>query len=150
MWLVLDLDRWSNYSKFTLRLSWPASSPASFFVQIYTPESLLNRLSDFQHTPSSDANNYVARDKTSRRMYAHIRVVDETDGMSTVESTQRVVFRVILEPLIMGVLPASVQPVVVALVLVASLAALAVPWINRYFERLAWKARAEATLIKKQ
>jgi hypothetical protein len=78
-------------------------------------------------------------------MYAHIQVVDETISMSTSESTQRIVFHVILEPLIMGVLPASVQPTVLVLALVAIMAALAVPWINRYLERLAGKAKTEMT-----
>ena len=81
-------------------------------------------------------------------MYAHIRAVDETDSMFTSESSRRVVFHIVLEPLIMGVLPASVQPTIVIIVLAASMTALVVPWINQYLERLAKQARAEVTGAK--
>jgi len=152
MWVTLDLDhqRWRNHSKFTLRLSWPASSPASFFIQFYTSESLLSAISSSQHSSSVGTNTYTRKETRSRRMYAHIRVVGEADGISTSEHTQHIAFNIILEPLIMGVLPASVQPIVLTLVFVVSVAALIVPWINRYLERLADKARAEATTVNKQ
>ncbi|OBZ68591.1 hypothetical protein A0H81_11550 [Grifola frondosa] len=48
IWVILDLDNpeWESYSKFTLRLSWPASSPADFSIQIYSPESLAEFISE--------------------------------------------------------------------------------------------------------
>ncbi|KIM88865.1 hypothetical protein PILCRDRAFT_813856 [Piloderma croceum F 1598] len=150
IWVVLDLDHeeWKKYSKFTLRLSWPASLPASFFMQIYTPESLFGELPKSLQTSITEINKDTPEARITRRMFAHIRVVDETGGISATTAPQHVTFRVILEPLIMGVLPASVQPTVLAIVLVASLAALAVPWINRYLERLARNAMEETTKAK--
>jgi hypothetical protein len=122
-------------------------SPATFFMHIYTPESLLTVIPEYQHSSTTGQIAHTSKVKTTRRMYAHIRVV-ETDIPASV-FPQRVTFRVILEPLIMGVLPASVQPTVLALVLVTSLAVLAVPWINRCLERLAQKA-TEATKSKRE
>lgn len=80
--------------------------------------------------------------------YAFIRVIDETNALSL--SDTHVTFQIILEPLIFGVLPASVQPTVLAIVLLASLAGLAVPWVNNYLERLAEKAREEIKMEVKK
>jgi len=115
-------------------------------VQVYTPESLLAELPKSQQALIKGQTEDTPELKITRRMFAHIRVVDETGIMST--TPQHVTFHIILEPLIMGVLPASVQPTVLALVLVASLAALAVPWINRYFARLARNAMEETVKAK--
>lgn len=164
MWTVLDLnaDEWRRYSKFTLRLSWPASvssclrpkdhsstfdysspqSPANFFVQIHSPESLLTLI---PHNSTSKPETTTGR--RTRRKYAHIRVVDETDTLPTftqLASPNRVTFHIILEPLIMGVLPASMQLTALVLVTIVSVAVLAVPWINNYLEQMAQKARREA------
>ena len=116
-------------------------SPARFFVHIYTSESLPTQLQKYQYTSITDQNTDISEIKSIRRMYAHIRVVDETDISACPQS---VVFRIILEPLIVGVLPISVQPTILALTLVTALATLAVPWINRYFERLARNAMEES------
>jgi hypothetical protein len=117
-------------------------------MQIYTPESLFGELPKSLQTSITSINKDTPEARTTRRMFAHIRVVDETGGISATTTPQHVTFRLILEPLIMGVLPASVQPTVLAIVLVASLAALAVPWINRYLEGLARNAMEETTKAK--
>jgi hypothetical protein len=126
-------------------LTWTyVQSPASFFMQIYT----LGELSKSLQTSITEINKDTPEARTTRRMFAHIKVVDETGGISATTAAQHVTFRVILEPLIMGVLPASVRPTVLAIVVVASLAALAVPWINRYLERLAQNAIEETAKAK--
>jgi hypothetical protein len=122
-------------------------SPARFFVHIYTPESLPTQLHKYQYTSIMDQNTDNSEIKAIRRMYAHIRVVDET---GTSSCPQSVMFRIILEPLIAGVLPISVQPTILALILVAALATLAVPWINRYLERLARHAMEESIKTTEQ
>jgi len=153
MWMVLDLDQdeWRRYSKFTLRLSWPASSPANFFVHVHSPESLLAWLSQGQHNSTARLVpvEHVITGHRKRRKYAHISVLDGTSGPPVSAQPayssppKRVAFRIILEPLIMGVLPASMQHTALVLVLVASAAALAVPWINGYLEQVAQKAISE-------
>lgn len=97
---------------------------------------------------------YIPSQK-SRRKYAYIRVVDETDTQPASSLLRkRVAFRIILEPLIMGVLPASMLPTVLVLFLVVSIAILAVPRINGYLEGVAEKVRevgqAHTSNVKKE
>ncbi|EGO19138.1 hypothetical protein SERLADRAFT_480384, partial [Serpula lacrymans var. lacrymans S7.9] len=65
LWVTLQLDDegWRYYSYFTLRLSWPASTPADFSIQIYSPESLS------PHKSSAGST-------TTRQKYARIRLTD--------------------------------------------------------------------------
>ncbi|KAH7924473.1 hypothetical protein BV22DRAFT_1066690 [Leucogyrophana mollusca] len=134
LWVALDLDdqNWRAYSKFTLRLSWPASSPADFLIEIHTPESLSTRLST-----------------TTRQKYARIRVVDAgvlTPGphlKSPEFAVEPVPFILILEQLYLGILPASLLPTVCFLVPVLLAAAMTVPYITRYLDGFVRQAREE-------
>jgi hypothetical protein len=107
LWVALDLDdeSWMSYSKFTLRLSWPASvrctlfhsvpspihgcyhasllqSPADFLLEIYSPQAILTRLSRLPHQSAIDDASITAPHlsrtglSTTRIKYARIRVVD--------------------------------------------------------------------------
>ncbi|KII94249.1 hypothetical protein PLICRDRAFT_50230 [Plicaturopsis crispa FD-325 SS-3] len=149
LWVVLDLDHedWKSYSKFTLRVSWPASSPADFSLQVYSPEELWNRLNGSSvKTASQHGENAALGSSPTRRKYARIRAVDI--GVLTPSSTPsppvgRVPFIILLEPLYLGILPASVLPTLLFLVPLALLAGLGVPWIYAYLERVADRAISE-------
>ncbi|KAF5368845.1 hypothetical protein D9758_002952 [Tetrapyrgos nigripes] len=139
IWLKLDLDqdRWISFSKFTLRISWPASSPADFSINIYNPEQVATR---FQ---VSSTPNPSAPDRNTRTKYARIRLVDT--GVRTPmqhsfpppPTIARVPFMVIVEPLYLGVIPASVLPVGTVLAPLLAVLFFVVPRVNSYIEGLA-------------
>lgn len=85
----------------------------------------------------------------SRRMYAQVRLVNGGVRTPTFDSLATlyediVPFIVILEPLYLGVLPASVLPTVLLLTLVVACSALfVVPFTSRHVSTLAKQARAE-------
>jgi len=148
-WVVLDLTQggWDSYSKFTLRISWPASFPSDFLIQLYDPEALAVHFGSALSRDSSMAK--------TRTKYARIRVVDIGIRTPTAEykallrqgpiKPTPVPFMLILEPLYLGVLPATVVPSVGALILVAVVAGLAVPRVNRYLQEVAAQVRQEAS-----
>ncbi|KAG2153537.1 uncharacterized protein EDB93DRAFT_222600 [Suillus bovinus] len=157
LWVALDLDdeNWSSYSKFTLRLSWPASSPADFLLEIHSPQAILTRLSRLPHQSAIDDASITAPHlsraglSTTRLKYARIRVVDT--GIRTPTGTpdlpmpaaQAISFIVVLEQLYLGVIPASLLPTVCFLIPVLSCAALATPWILAYLDHFIKEARKE-------
>ncbi|ETW86519.1 hypothetical protein HETIRDRAFT_241893, partial [Heterobasidion irregulare TC 32-1] len=128
-WAVLDLDEpaWSSYAKFTLRVSWPASSPADFSIQVYTPTELASHLGLPASPPSPLAP--VSPPPTTRLRFARIRLVSTGVRARTHAPLMppppppAVAFITILEPLYFTVLPASVAPTVAFLVLVGAAAA---------------------------
>jgi len=146
-WIVLDLTQgdWDSYSKFTLRLSWPASFPSEFSIQIYDPKSLATHFSSAQ---SSDTSIAMTRTK-----YARVRVVDIGIRTPTAEykalllqgsiKPTPVPFILILEPLYFGILPATLLPTVGLLILVAIVAGLALPMVNRHLQVIAAQVREE-------
>ncbi|KAH9830460.1 uncharacterized protein C8Q71DRAFT_366915 [Rhodofomes roseus] len=146
LWLALRLDdpAWRAYSRFTLRVSWPASSPADFDIQVKSAEALFNELQ------AGGLDNDFDALHTGRRMYARIRVVDAgvrvptADGSRERVTPEPVPFIVILEPLYFGMLPASVAPTVAFLVIVIIIAAFGiVPPVQRYLGRVADEVRQE-------
>lgn len=102
-----------------------------------------------KHPSNSSELHPVSINTTTRRKYARIGLAEVTD-LPISSTSERIVFRVILEPLIMGVLPVSVQPIVLAIVLLGVLASLAVPQINRSLGQLAVKAREEIASSKEE
>ncbi|KZT73439.1 hypothetical protein DAEQUDRAFT_808522 [Daedalea quercina L-15889] len=146
LWLVLRLDdpAWIAYSRFTLRISWPASSPADFDIEVKSAETLFSELQ--KGAPGSGADSLP----TGRRMYARIRVVDTGVRTPTADESHEhatpepVPFIVMLEPLYLGVLPASVLPTVVFLALIVIVAAFGVvPSVQRYLCAVADEASKE-------
>ncbi|KIM69987.1 hypothetical protein SCLCIDRAFT_101313 [Scleroderma citrinum Foug A] len=141
IWVALDLDDWTNYRAFTLRLSWPASAPADFLIELYSPDS------------------------STRTKYARIRVVDtgvptpqihpdDTDSrLSNLVEVEPVPFILILEHLYWGVLPASLLPTICFLLPVLLAAAMAIPPITAYLDPFVRQARedlkSKASLEKK-
>ncbi|KZT02029.1 uncharacterized protein LAESUDRAFT_738895 [Laetiporus sulphureus 93-53] len=153
LWLVLDLDdlEWSECSKYTLRISWPASSPADFAIQTYSPELLDEVLHPRNGVDA--ANSSVLPSKT-KRTYARIRVIDtgfRTPTFGYQDSVQPVPFMLKLEPLYLGVLPISVAPVLLFLMAAVAFATVVIlPPVNRYLSAIASKARAEITSLQKK
>lgn len=125
----------------------PYQSPASFGIELYTARSLLTWGTD---TTADDASmiRTFKEDPQTRLKYARISVVALTSMPSVLPNDAR--FRIILEPLEFGVLPSSVVPIVLAILLVVCTAAVAAPWLNGYFARLADKAREELAADEKE
>jgi len=140
LWVTLDMDHttWGRFSRFTLRLSWPASYPAAFLVEVLDGKALQSQLG--KTTPLGAVSS-------SRRVkYARIRVVDTGIATPSIGSTQLpepVPFNLILEPLYFGLIPQSVLPVILFLVVVVVLASMTVPFINSYVNDIAQSARLE-------
>ncbi|EIW63847.1 uncharacterized protein TRAVEDRAFT_16119 [Trametes versicolor FP-101664 SS1] len=146
-WVAIDTDEssWSQYSKFTLRISWPASYPAGFFIDLYSPEDL----------PSTSPKTRT-RHTLTRRKYARIRLVSE--GVFTPSpanegrTVEPVPFIVAVEPLILGLVPESLLPtllLLLALVVVAG--SLVLPRILKHLVAVAAQVRVEsATAAEKR
>ncbi|KAJ3008621.1 hypothetical protein NUW54_g3084 [Trametes sanguinea] len=150
-WLRLDLDAtpWSSYSKFTLRISWPAMYPADFYIDLHSPASLASLL----HAADQDNNERESSaTPPTRRKFARIRMIHA--GVFTPSSSNRTIeavpFIVTVEPLYLGVLPASLVPTVLVLLSVVGVAGFIVyPWISRYLFGVAEQVKREATTAGK-
>lgn len=93
------------------------------------------------------ANTFVAV-PSIRRKYARILARPSTSRPPSADP-EIVLISVILEPLLAGVLPRSVVPIVFGILLAVSLEFVVAPWINRYLEGVANKAREEIRRDKK-
>jgi hypothetical protein len=128
LWLVLDLDgdrkngyehsnedsAWKSYDRFTLRVSWPASYPVQVALSLYPV------------IPSAAPSSAHTGTMSPRRVHlARIRL--EQEGIPIPRREHRegegVPLVVLLEPLVLGVLPASVLPIVGTLLGVLLMAA---------------------------
>ncbi|KAG6332195.1 hypothetical protein ID866_6897 [Astraeus odoratus] len=167
IWVVLDLDdtSWGRYDHraFTLRLSWPASTPADFLIDLYSPESVLALLSPHKqqisteavHARSSSPSEGSIATTATYTKYARIRAVDsgvptpeiqsgrQPDARSSYLAVKPIAFILILERLYWGVLPASMVPTVFFLALVLLAAAMAVPWTIAYLDPFILQARED-------
>ncbi|KAI0275377.1 hypothetical protein BC834DRAFT_965762 [Gloeopeniophorella convolvens] len=120
LWLGLDLgEPWGRYDRFTLRVSWPASHPADIALNVH---------------PTS-----------SRHLLARVRVTNEgVRAPGDTRPPQAVPLVVVLEPLLLGVLPASVLPVLLFLLPVLGVAGTVVlPRVQKMVGRLTQEARRE-------
>ncbi|KAI0370030.1 hypothetical protein BV20DRAFT_995650 [Pilatotrama ljubarskyi] len=151
-WLSLDLDEqpWLPYSKFTLRISWPASHPAEFYIELHSPESLASVVPD-----ANDVQEDPPNLSSTRRKYARIRVIHQgvlTPSRSNQNRTVKPVpFEVIVEPLYLGVIPASLVPTLVfLLVLVGVTAFVVLPRIQAYVFAVASQVRSEAAFAEER
>ncbi|KAI0756203.1 hypothetical protein C8Q80DRAFT_15231 [Daedaleopsis nitida] len=156
VWLALGLDdaRWAAHASFTLRVSWPASMPADFYIDLYEPAALVRLV----HAPnaslptptsSSSAQAHAGQAQT-RQQYARIRVVSTGVRPAPASpldalSGEHVSFVVTLEPLLFGVLPMSLLPTVGLISVVALLAAVFVfPRVHGRLAALAERVRAQS------
>ncbi|KAJ3011969.1 hypothetical protein NUW54_g2009 [Trametes sanguinea] len=169
-WLRLDLDAtpWSSYSKFTLRISWPAmvslseyhklqrapyveplQYPADFYIDLHSPASLASLL----HGADQDNNERESSaTPPTRRKFARIRMIHA--GVFTPSSSNRTIeavpFIVTVEPLYLGVLPASLVPTVLVLLGVVAVAGVIVyPRISSYLFGVAEQVKMETATAGK-
>ncbi|KAK1235279.1 hypothetical protein PQX77_001501 [Marasmius sp. AFHP31] len=143
--LALDEDEWQSFSKFTLRVSWPANYPTDFSIDVLSPEAVA---SHFHLQPSesiSSVNNVPTRVTYARITALHTGIV--VPAMSHIQP-KLVPFVVILEGLHFGVLPESVAPVVLFLAVILLGLYFVVPKVVRGVERVAQDARLELTEMK--
>ncbi|KAH9854357.1 hypothetical protein C2E23DRAFT_818407 [Lenzites betulinus] len=145
-WLAVDLDKspWSSYSRFTLRISWPTSYPTDFFIDLYSPESLGAALYDGQGVPPRGASDTAS----TRTKFARIRLI--SDGVLTPSPSNQnrtiepVPCIVIVEPLYLGVVPASLVPTLLFLFgLVGITGFVALPRISKHLFAIADRIRVE-------
>ncbi|KAF8971799.1 hypothetical protein BDZ97DRAFT_1650826 [Flammula alnicola] len=141
LWIVLDLDEdeWNNFSKFTLRLSWPAYHPTDISIKIYDPASL----AVFSKQPRSTQPQKTRR-KYARIQLVHTGVVAETTGSVFKDDSRYVVsIFAVLEPLYFGVLPKSVISVVITIMMVVLLGLPVAGVINNSLQNVVQLAKQE-------
>ena len=170
-WLAVDLDAspWLSYSKFTLRVSWPAmvrqpriydvqlesmlslslgdttQHPADFLIDVYSPEQLAKHLGHSNAVPNRSGKPTTA---LTRKKFARIRVVHSGVFTPSPQNANRTVepvpFIALVEPLYLGVLPASLVPTLAFLFAVVTVAGTVVlPRVNRVVFAAAEQVKAE-------
>ncbi|KAI0082138.1 hypothetical protein K474DRAFT_1586354 [Panus rudis PR-1116 ss-1] len=151
VWISLDLDHaeWTPFSAFTLRISWPASSPADFLIDLFTPTTLLSfaRNNSFSGNLEHESQSSIASE--TRRRYARIRVTDAAVLTPTAQGRKfgPVSFVLLVEPLYLGVIPRSVVPTLLSICATATVCFVFVaPYIYRYLLQIASVAKDETLL----
>lgn len=172
VWIRLDLDdeAWSSFSKFTLRLSWPAfvsestSFPLQFLskclseqhstdfdVEIFSSSEVLQLLGSSDSTIPRPDSWKSGSTRSTRKMFSRIRLVNT--GVRNPShppldiSSTKVPFTVKLEPLHFGVLPESVIPTIFAILLLSGTSFLfLVPKFFGAFECISLKAAEELSV----
>ncbi|KAJ7492170.1 hypothetical protein FB451DRAFT_519483 [Mycena latifolia] len=140
LWLVLELTK---YERFTLRLSYAASSPTDFLIDVLDPRDAAS----LHHLSTTDS--YGGRTSTK---YGRIRALDtgvRTPPYNRTE-TEPVEFVLVLEPLYLGMLPATVVPFLLMAAPVLALAGAVLPRVQTYIEGLVGEARSELAGKEKQ
>ena len=177
LWFMLDLDgdgqyghnrdlgTWNGYDRFTLRVSWPASvSPHNHYVlteHLERKKKYPVKVSLKLHRPvvssAAAASSSVRTDAmTPQRLHlARIRLKQEgvpIPGTRQRESSEEgVPLVVLLEPLLLGVLPASLLPTVVTLLVVLGVMACCVlPYVLRNVLEVVERARRELALLEER
>ncbi|KAJ7597782.1 hypothetical protein C8J56DRAFT_1041955 [Mycena floridula] len=139
LWVVLDVDQsnWTSYKKFTLRLSWAASFPTHFSLEVLNAEDVAALFSESQTSSTS----------FSRTKYARIRAVNTGVRPASTNDVENkpvpVPFILTLEPLYFGFLPSSVLPIIIFLLPIIVISALSVNYVQRHVQILAIKARKD-------
>ncbi|KAJ7733582.1 hypothetical protein DFH07DRAFT_134632 [Mycena maculata] len=165
LWLTLDLDEAAHtrYTKFTLRLSWVASYPTDFYMDILDPAVAASLLALTPGQVETDAPHPEPEPQT-RRKYARIRARDagvrtppsafpfsffpwfpfaSVPSNLTAPEDAQVPFVLTLEPLLLSVLPASLLPFLLLAAVVLGAAGAALPWVQAFIGGLVDEARKE-------
>ncbi|KAH6911167.1 hypothetical protein BKA70DRAFT_54317 [Coprinopsis sp. MPI-PUGE-AT-0042] len=132
LWMILDIDSspdWEQYSKFTLRLSWPASHPVDAYLKVFSPTDIASL--PRPGPPRRSRTRLQARSPPptthTRTKYARLQLLStavwtpsalESNHTSILDSVPLILT---LEPLLFGVLPESVLPTVAFVALAAAL-----------------------------
>ncbi|PPR02351.1 hypothetical protein CVT24_011695 [Panaeolus cyanescens] len=139
LWVVLDTEapKWSGYTKFTLRASWPAYQPTNVFMDIFDPVELTNSAS------RADATSMTTRNKYARLRFVHTGVLSPSHASDDDTARYLVSLHLILEPLLFGVLPQSVLPVVISILVILACGIPISRRISDYLQKVANKASSE-------
>ncbi|KAF8580123.1 hypothetical protein K439DRAFT_329154 [Ramaria rubella] len=148
-WVVLEIGEWhepeskvSGWQTFTLRLSWPASTPVNFDIDLFKAFAL--------HTDLHP----VVQETGDWRQYARIRASNTglrtLDGFATSHIPDPISFDLKLEPLLCGVLPHSVVPIGLLLLVTITVSIFAIPHVALRLSRTAKEASVEILQIQKQ
>ncbi|TDL20943.1 hypothetical protein BD410DRAFT_899221 [Rickenella mellea] len=143
-WMV----RWRwRFEMFSVKVSWPASTPATFDMKVYNPYDAFRVLYPNSPPPSTNANSNQTHLK-----YLHILLSSSSPpSASSLSATHAHLytphaFHLHLTPLLHPYLPIplSLLPTVLAIVLVACVAMGGVyPFVRRWLERVSGDARRE-------
>ena len=159
LWLALDLDHggsWTHYDRFTLRVSWPASVSTTntpFIIHDFSHTSQHPATVAISLHPPPASESASAHARTARLHLARIRLTEEGVRVPalTHHAIMPVPFVVRLEPLILGVLPASVMPVLATLLVVLTAATYGVvPAVLRVVGDAAAKAGKELEALERR
>lgn len=148
-WVLLELDDplWKDFRKFTLRISWPASHPAAFYVETMPAAAAVLASKQLNETASATDKDAGGADRVqTRRQYARIRAVNT--GVRPSPSAHfgpvEVPFALLLEPLYLGIVPGSVLPILGLLLPVIILAwFLVTPRAQYFISQIAEDVRSE-------
>ncbi|KAF7302602.1 hypothetical protein HMN09_00894700 [Mycena chlorophos] len=145
-WFVLDLPE-HGPKQYTLRLSYAASSPTDFAITIFDPSDASGRRK-YARISGADAGVFTPAFKphSSRWIALFYRVYFPGFYATTPRrpDTAEVRFVLTLEPLLLGVLPASLAPLVVFIFILLVVVARAVlPRVLEGLEGVAEEARRE-------
>ncbi|KAF8594153.1 hypothetical protein BDV93DRAFT_549305 [Ceratobasidium sp. AG-I] len=149
--MFFKLGTETKVGKYSLRISWPASIPADFDMEVFTPSELHDLLSS-----RANSTHQSHSDAQTQTTYARIRARDAgvQSPLITEESQRRqifkpliplpqdppiVIFHLILDPLIFSVLPRSVVPILGWLGGAIVLGFWAVKPVTRLLERVAMR-----------
>ncbi|KAG2022538.1 hypothetical protein CC2G_000279 [Coprinopsis cinerea AmutBmut pab1-1] len=140
LWVALDLDspEWAKYSKFTLRLSWPASHPVDAYLKIYDPSDL----AELPRPGPPRRSRHRAPPTETRSKYARVQLISTAvwnpellrSNQTIVSDLTTVPIILTLEPLLFGVLPESIVPTLFALVIAAIVGFFIARTVNEYLQ----------------
>ena len=124
-------------------------SPADFLIETYSPNDAQTHFPTMDDSLSSspfEDSDYKEELHSTRRLYARIRAV--STGLRRPSPNQDrvdpVEFILLLEPLYLGAVPASVVPIIFFILVLGFIAwVLVAPFVNGYLEYIADQARAE-------
>jgi len=130
--------------------------PRIFLVELYSPQAIFARLSKHQDHSEIEADASITKPRlsrnstTTRLRYARIRVADAgvltptpDHPPSATRAVEPIPFVLVLEPLYLGILPASLLPTLCFFVPLLLGAAIATPWIIGYLDHFVQQARQE-------
>jgi len=153
LWLALDLSD-SPHSKYTLRLSWPASTGAKLSLTLWSPAGLsvlLERTAKKKSSPPIRTSHLPH----GRLAYARIRASNvgpfaSNPKYSTEPLENKVPFNVVLEPIRYGFIPESLRGTGLFILLVALAGGLLSIPVYQYLAPLGEQSKRELQKVKEE
>ncbi|QRV73546.1 hypothetical protein RhiJN_01560 [Ceratobasidium sp. AG-Ba] len=146
----------SGPPKYSLRISWPASTPADFDIQIYTPA----QLSQFLLSRVSTNTTVLISSTKTCIMYARIRARDAgvkapkyrtwhlfSPLVPSPWQHSTVTFHLILDPLLFGFIPQSAMPVIWIILALVVVGAYVSKYLITYLESVAMRVDEKSIML---